>query len=261
MISLRLESAAYGGTRVLRAIDLTVKPGQLVVLVGINGGGKTTLLRCLAGLHREFTGECRLADRPFADWSPTERARHLAFLPQSSVPGFSFRVREVLAMGRYAFDDAPENLAERIKCSAAEFDLEHLLSRQVDCLSGGEWQRVALARTFLQDAALLILDEPTAHLDLPHRFRSFASCRHAADAGRAVLCATHDFDAALEYADRVVVLHGGTLWADGTVSDVFNDDLLRTLFGTAPVRFSPHPISGRPQLVVDVRALNREDTK
>ncbi len=261
MLRIKLQSAYYDtpGTAVLRELSFELQQGEMVMLLGTNGCGKSTLLKCLAGLHSQMQGERQLDGRDFEQWSLRERAQRLSYLPQSLSPGFSFRAEEVILLSRYHMAEEQARAgaggglteqARRLAEVAAVMEVGDLLQRHVDELSGGEWQRVALARTLMQDATLLLLDEPTAHLDLTHRLSLFEHCRELARGGKGILCATHDLDAALEYADRIVVLHQGGVVANGKPDDVINDGLIAKVFGAAPVDVLANPLSGRPQLVI-----------
>lgn len=243
---------------VLKDVAVSLSAGEFVVLLGANGCGKSTLLRCLSGIHQEFEGSIRLEGKLLGEWSLSERAGRISYLPQSVAPGFSFTVEEVILLSRYRdYGNTTEaDWSERVHQAASLMEVTPLLTRRVDELSGGEWQRVAIARMFAQDANGLLLDEPTAHLDLAHRVALFRHCRAWARAGKAVLCATHDMDAALEFADRIIVLHDGGVHADGTVNEVMTKDLLNTVFATACVGIGEHPLSARPQLF-----LRADETK
>lgn len=226
-----------------------------MVLVGANGCGKSTLLKCMAGLHRNMQGENLLEGRGMESWQPAERAERVAYLPQSMAPGFSFTAREVILLSRYhkIGRDLKEDQARKLKEVASALEVDSLLDRNVDELSGGEWQRVAIARTLMQEARLLLLDEPTAHLDLSHRIALFQYCRELSrsdNGGKGVLCVSHDLDAALEYADRIIVLHQGTVLAEGDPAEIMTEQLLEKVFGAAPVSLQANPLTGRPQLVI-----------
>ncbi|MGF1678600.1 MAG: ABC transporter ATP-binding protein [Candidatus Methylacidiphilales bacterium] len=250
VLEMRLEEVGYttrGVTSpVLHHVDFTLQAGTFTVVLGQNGSGKSTLMRCAAGLHTISRGECLWRGQSPHLIKGEARARLVAYLGQSPTPVFGFLGREVVQLSRYAFADQHEEKASRMEEAAACWDVQDLLHRRVDRLSGGEWQRLALARTWMQDAEILMLDEPTSHLDLAHRLRFFELSRAAARAGKTVLCATHDLDPAWEYADRVLVLHGGTLRADGAVQDVIVESLVREVFGEVPARLANNPQSGRP---------------
>lgn len=254
MLQLDLKSAAYttAGAPVLQEFSLELKSGEFIALLGANGCGKTTLLKCLAGLHTQMSGTCQLDGSELAEWSLPERAQRLSYLPQSVTPAFSFLAAEVIRLARYHVDqdETPAEQEKRLQEVARLMEVDDLLQRHVDELSGGEWQRVAIARTMMQDAEFVLLDEPTAHLDLAHRLSLFQHCRHMARTGKGILCATHDLDAALEYADRIVVLREGRVAADGRPDEVMTSDMMKKVFGAAPVEIRQNPLSLRPQIVL-----------
>jgi len=229
-LSFSIAAAGYPGHQVLDSVSATLPTGQFVALLGANGEGKTTLLRCLAGLHRTERGSVRFNGVPIDQGNPQERAARLAFCPQSSPPSFPFRVDEVLSLARYGRRESPAEIKKQVLACARKHRLHALLGRPIDTLSGGEWRRVCLARTFLQDSACVLLDEPTAHLDLGHRLECFEACRKQASRGKCVLVATHDLETILEFADRFLVLHGGRLIADGPAREVVTEELLERIF-------------------------------
>jgi len=250
MISFRIESAGYTGDCVLSDLEGVIREGEFTVILGMNGGGKSTFLRCLAGLHRDMQGRVEVDGEHLSELTSEQRARAVAFLPQSTQPAFAFLGSEVIALARYATGQPAGDFQDDLVAMAEQFGVEDFLSRRVDSLSGGEWQRIALARTFFQDARALLLDEPTAHLDLGHRLQAFDRCRQSAREGKAVLVATHDLDSAFEFADRLLFIKQGRLVADGTPQKVVTPELIEDVFGRAPIDVQANPFSQRPQLVV-----------
>ena len=227
-------SVTLGGARILHAVDLRVRPGEVVALVGPNGAGKSTLLRALAGLL-PADGEARLLGRAVGDWSARERGQRLALVRQATDLTAAFTVREVVALGR-----AP-HLGWLAQPSPADRDivdgaldamgLRDLAGRQVPTLSGGEQQRTLLAQALAQDPAVLLLDEPTAHLDIRHQLDLLARVRRQSRQGRAVVAALHDLGLAARFADRIAMLSRGRLVADGPPADVLTPALLHDVFG------------------------------
>jgi len=250
MIEFSIESAGYGGPPVLKEVKGELHSGEFTAILAMNGGGKSTLLRCLAGLHRSMQGEIRVEGQTIRSLSPQERADSMAFLPQSTQPAFAYQGREVIALGRYATGHGTRHHADDLSCVARRFEVEAFLDRRVDSLSGGEWQRIALARTFYQDARMLLLDEPTAHLDLSHRLATFEFCRQSAMEGKTVLAATHDLELAFEFADRLLFLKEGTTALDGAPEDVVTEKNIQDVFGKAGIQVGKNPFSQRPQLIV-----------
>ena len=226
-----------GGRRreVLRGVDLAVRPGELLVLVGTNGSGKTTLLRLLAGVLAPRAGELELFGRPAAAWSRIELARRVAVLPQGLELPAGFRVGELVAMGRLPharawFGSTAED-DEAVERALVDADALELAGRTADELSGGERQRVLVAMALAQEPQLLLLDEPTLHLDLAHQLAVLETIRRLrAQRGIAVVAVLHDLALAAAVAPRVAVLDRGRLVADGAPSAVLSPGLIRRVF-------------------------------
>ena len=228
-----------GGRDVLTGVTLRIEPGEAVALVGPNGAGKTTLLRMLAGLV-PHTGEVRLDGWPVRRMDARERARRVALVRQQTALPVDFTVREVVEMGRAPHVAWAGRLgaADRaaVDAALAAADLGGLAGRSVRQLSGGEQQRVGLAQALAQDTPVLLLDEPTAHLDVRHQMEMLGRARALADSGRTVVAALHDLDRAVAFAGRLVVLSAGRIAADGPPGAVLTEALLAAVFG---VRAAP----------------------
>ncbi|MGW6768963.1 heme ABC transporter ATP-binding protein [Streptomyces sp. NPDC055037] len=251
-----------GQREVLRGVGLDARAGEVLALVGPNGAGKSTLLAALAADLRPDRGEVRIAGRPAHDWSAPELALRRAVLPQAATLSFPFPVAEVVRMGRApwagtALEDEDEDEAAVAGAMAATETTE-FAARPFSALSGGERARVALARVLAQRAPLLLLDEPTAALDLRHQELVLRVCRERAAAGDAVVVVLHDLGLAAAHADRTAVLHEGAVAAVGPPADVFRDELLSRVY-RQPVEVFPHPRTGVP-LVVPKRARDRKAT-
>ena len=223
---------------VLRSVDLTLARGELVALVGTNGSGKTTLLRLLTGILRPDAGMVRFDGRPVAEWRRWDLARRVAVLPQQLDLPVGFRVSELVEMGR-----APH--ARRLFASTADDDRAiaraladagalELADRYAEELSGGERQRLLVAMALAQEPDLLLLDEPTLHLDLAHQVALLSAIRRLRDQrGLTVLAVLHDLNLAAAFAPRVAVLDEGRVVADGPPAEVLTPDLVRRVFGVA----------------------------
>ncbi|WP_167479404.1 heme ABC transporter ATP-binding protein [Nocardia arthritidis] len=242
-----------GSLRVLDGVEFAVAAGEIVALVGPNGAGKSTLLAALAGELTPSAGVVELDGRSLAHWSPLDMARRRAVLPQSHTVGFPFTAREVVAMGRAPWQrtELRERDTERIAAAMAAADVEHLATRPFPALSGGERARVALARVLAQDTGTLLLDEPTAALDLGHQESVLRLAAERAAAGAAVVVVLHDLGLAAAYADRVAVLESGRIAADGPPRQVLTTELLTRVY-RHPVEVLDHPVTGA-QLVLPVR--------
>jgi iron complex transport system ATP-binding protein len=232
---------AYRGRTVLDAISLEVRCGELVGLVGVNGSGKSTLLRLLAGVLPLQGGSVQVQGTDFSLLGRRELAREITLVPQETRIDFDFTVREVVAMGRtpYLGRFSPESEADRAAIGHAleATATSSLADRLVPELSGGERQRVHLARALAQQARCILLDEPTAHLDLAHQHECLQLVQRYTQQGGAVVVALHDLALAARFCTRLVVLSGGRLVTQGPPEEVVTEpNLLRYFSLTARVR-------------------------
>ncbi|MET9828780.1 heme ABC transporter ATP-binding protein [Streptomyces sp. NPDC006385] len=242
-----------GPRTVLHGVSVTVRAGEVLALVGPNGAGKSTLLSALAADLPAAEGVVRIHGRPATDWTAPELALRRAVLPQSATLSFPFAVEDVVRMGRapHASSPAEDDLAVAEAMAATE--VTAFAVRPFSALSGGERARVALARVLAQRAPLLLLDEPTAALDLRHQELVLRLCRERARAGDAVVVVLHDLGLAAAYAHRVAVLRAGRVAADGPPAEVFCEGLLSEVYDQ-PVEVLPHPRTGA-LLVTPLRNL------
>lgn len=236
-----------GDRTVLREVSVYATPGELVALVGPNGAGKSTLLSALSGDVSPATGTVTLGDRPLRDWSTVELARVRAVLPQNQTVAFPFTVAEVVRMGRAPYHRRPEADDDDAVVAAAmtEMGIDDLAGRRHPSLSGGEQARVAFARVLAQSTPVLLLDEPTAALDV--RFQELvlrAVARRVRDGATAVVV-VHDLALAAAYATRVVLLHHGEVVTDGPPAAVLTPEQLTRVY-EHPIEVIPHPESGAP---------------
>jgi cobalamin transport system ATP-binding protein len=252
---LRVEdlTVRYGDRTALQRVSLEVRAGEFVALTGPNGSGKSSLLRAALGLVPAAGGSVRLAGAPVGELSVRERARRVAWVPQEEIPRDNVRVLEYALFGRYAHVPpfARESSHDRALAWAAlrDADLADRAASGVLELSGGERQRLLLARALLQSDRLLLLDEPTAHLDIGHELDLLDRVRRRVrSSGGAVLAAMHDLNLAARFADRIVVLSRGRRIEDGPPAEVLTPALLREVWGVdADLRRDPR--HGLPYLV------------
>jgi iron complex transport system ATP-binding protein len=234
----------------LEAVPFSLAAGDLVAVVGPNGSGKTTLLRALVGLVRPAQGEVTISSRPLAIWTPRDLARQVGVVAQREEAVFPLKVRETVALGRYAHlgpVSAPGATDESvIDESMRRADVHALADRRTDTLSGGEWQRVRVARALAQEPRALLLDEPTASLDIRHEMEVLELARRLCGDGLGILLVTHHLNLAARYADRLLLLHHGRVAATGTASDVLRPDILSPVFEW-PVAVATW--DGAPQIV------------
>lgn len=245
-LSARGITVKLGGKTVLQHVDLPVKAGEVLALVGPNGAGKSTLLAALAGDIALQHGEILLAGEPLHRWKPEELALRRAVLLQQVQLSFPFNVLEVVQMGRapWSNTEVSENDDELVSAAMLATDVTDFASRKFSQLSGGEKARVALARVLAQDTNVLMLDEPTAALDLRHQELVLQVARERAQSGRAVVVVLHDLNLAAGYADKVAVLEAGRLAALGTPEEVLTEELLSRVYQYS-VDVMAHPVSGR----------------
>ncbi|GLY05085.1 heme ABC transporter ATP-binding protein [Actinoplanes sp. NBRC 101535] len=245
-------TVGLGGRSVVDGVDLHADPGEVVALVGPNGAGKSTLLAALAG-DVTHGGRVEISGKGVREYRPLELARLRSVLPQKATLSFPFAAGEVIAMGRAPWAGCPEAADDAAAITEAMrlTDTATFAERPFPQLSGGEQARVALARVLAQRTPVLLLDEPTAALDLRHQELVMGAARARASAGAAVIVVLHDLGLAAAYADRVCVLEAGRVRAVGDPDEVFTGELLSAVY-QHPVEVMPHPRSGAP-LVVPVR--------
>lgn len=237
MIATEALCVRVGAKTLLDRISLSVSAGETIALVGPNGAGKSTLLRAISGEIAASDGAVALKGRSPRAWKPRELALHRAVLSQSITVTFPFTVAEIVAMG--AGEGQRRDTAKLVEAALAEVDLEGFADRIINTLSGGEQQRAHFARVLVQLACgerahgpgILMLDEPTASLDLRHQLDIVASIRRCNARGVTVVAIVHDLNLAALWADRIVVLGNGQVAADGPPRDTITDDILARVFG------------------------------
>lgn len=239
---------AFGDVEVLDGVDLAVEAGEFVGLVGPNGAGKTTLLRTVNGALAPDAGEVFVGDDRIHDLSSRATSRRVATVPQDTSVRFAFDVADVVAMGRTPhrsrFSSDPDQIAH-VDAALERTETAHLRDRRVDTLSGGERQRVFIARALAQDAPSLVLDEPTASLDVNHATQTLALVRELADEDRAVLAAIHDLESAARFCDRLALVHDGRIVDQGEPANVLTTEALETAFDARGV-VTTNPVTDSP---------------
>jgi ABC-type cobalamin/Fe3+-siderophores transport system ATPase subunit len=218
----------------LTDVELTMGDGDLVAIAGPNGCGKTTLVRALLGMVPLQRGSVTLDDTPVSHWRRAELAQIVALVPQREETPFSWRVEEMVGFGRYARRGplSPMTQEDRraVEQALTRCDVSGLAQRRVETLSGGEWQRVRIARALAQEPRLLVLDEPTASLDLGHEMELFELVSGLVAEGLAALVVSHHLNMLARYAGRMLLLDGGRTAAAGSPADVMQAELLSRVF-------------------------------
>ena len=238
------------GRTILDDASIEIHAGEIHALVGPNGAGKSTLFGVLAGDVGAQAGTVEIDDVPIAQIKPRLLAQQRAVLLQENAVTFPFTAEQVVRMGRtpWARTPAADEDDERISDAMSQTEVVPLSARAVPSLSGGERARVALARVIAQSTGILLLDEPTAALDLKHHEDVMRLIRARADAGAAVAIVLHDLNAALAHADRVTLLSAGRVTATGTAAEVLTAARIEQVYGQA-VDVFPHPTTGVPLVV------------
>ncbi len=245
-------SVAAGDKLLIEDISISARPGEITAIAGPNGAGKSTLLKALAGDLEAASGAILLDGRPLSAYRPRDLARLRAVLPQQTLLTFAFTVEEVVAMGRHphhgaATGDHASNQAA-IEQAMQTTETTPLAQRTYPTLSGGEQSRANLARVLAQETPVLLLDEPTAALDIRHQHLVLDIARELADAGATVVAVLHDLNLAAVYADQLILLDWGRVAASGPPREVLTAERLRSVFA-CPVAIVSHPVHDCPLVI------------
>lgn len=256
-------TCAYNNLPVVSEISLEARPGEVLALIGPNGVGKSTLLRTMARLMRPAEGSVVLVDRDLWQTSARDTARQLAFAPQTGGETWAATVEQVVALGRAPHRGWLLPLTEHdrqvTRQAIAMVGLEPMRERIATELSGGEQQRVVLARVLAQEPSVLLLDEPTSNLDIKYQTDILSLVRRLAhQKGIAVVASLHDLNLAAIYADRVALLSEGGLSAVGTPAQVFTSERLSRVYGV-PILVMKHPLRDTPFILPDIDTMENID--
>ena len=236
VVSVRAATFRYGQQEVLKGLDLDIYRGEVLAILGPNGCGKTTLLRCIGGASHVLAGSVRLGDVDVGSLLPPDRARKIGFLFQEHTPAFPLAVRDVVVMGRAPHlgifgSPGPSDFAMADE-ALARVGMAHLRHRPYTQVSGGERQLVLLARTLAQKPDVILLDEPTAHLDFHNQVLTLGIIRSLAAEGITMVMTTHDPNHALWFGGRAALMKSGRFVAVGRASDVITDTTLSATYDT-----------------------------
>ena len=273
MLKIQNLTAGYGNKPVIRNISFTVLPGEVVGIIGPNGAGKTTLFRVISGILKPASGEVRYERRSLVEIPLKERARKIAVLPQTLPLTFAFTVEDFVLLGRLPHLDRWQAIGDEDRQVALDMmrltEVSALRNRYITELSGGELQRVLLAQALTQEPQLLLLDEPTSHLDIGHQVEimdlirrlnkncelRMADCElenpksEIRNPKLTILMVLHDLNLAGEYCDRLILLSAGEIYAMGTPHDILTYQNIEAVYKTVVV-VKDNPITGRPHIIL-----------
>jgi iron complex transport system ATP-binding protein len=261
MLNIEGLNVSYGPRRILHAVSLALETGQMTALIGPNGSGKSTLVRAVSGVIPAESGRIQAEDVDLRTLSPQARARHLAVVPQAVLMPPAFTVWETVLLGRTPYLNFLGQISPRDEQAARQalikVDAEQLSDRRVGELSGGEQQRVLLARALAQETPILLLDEPTSNLDLHYQVGFMETLRVLTRTEHlAVLIALHDLNLAARYADQVALLVEGEIQAAGTPRQVLTPDLISAAYHL-PVQVLQHPFLDSLLVLPEDRSAER----
>jgi iron complex transport system ATP-binding protein len=255
MLEIDSLTVGYGDHEVLRDVSVIIQPGEILAIVGPNGVGKSTLVRALSGVNLIRSGRVKVNGQDVARLTTQQRARIMAVVPQARELPAAFTVYQTVLLGRTPYlswlGKAGMHDHAMVNLSLERTDLASMANRRIGELSGGEQQRVLLARSLAQDTPILLLDEPTTHLDLQHQSNLLNLVRLLSqEKNISVLMVLHDLNLAGLYADRVALMANGGVYALGKPAEVLTSQNLSTVY-RIPVDVIPHPEYGTPLVLPD----------
>ncbi|NOQ97131.1 MAG: ATP-binding cassette domain-containing protein [Calditrichae bacterium] len=253
MIKLESVEFSYQQKKVLHNIQLSVTPGEFVGLIGPNGAGKSTLLKLIDRILHPGSGRISVRNKPLESYTRKELARIMGYVQQNFSTAYNYSVMDIILMGRFPYQRVwtfESRLDREIALKAMETtDCIHLKEREFATLSGGEKQLVILASALAQEPDILLLDEPTAALDLKHQFHFYQILKKLQfQQQKTVISVTHDVNLASQFCNRIIILKDGTVRADGPVKEVLQAQLIQEIYGI-PVQVIPHPESNLPVIL------------
>ena len=244
----------YGATRIVQDLSFSPPPGKVTALIGPNGCGKSTLLKAFARILTPQSGSLSLDGKAYRDLSARDLARKVAFLPQVLPIPEGVSVRQLVAYGRSPHNSLWGRLSgadqHSVEQALQRMELETLADRPLSDLSGGQRQRAWLAMILAQDAAIVLLDEPTTYLDISHQVELLDLMRALSAEGKTVITVLHDINQACRYADHLAVMQAGRLVASGAPGDVLNAELVCRVFDVQ-VQIMREPVAGTPMCIVE----------
>ena len=261
MIRIEHLSFAYGETKILKDVNLEADAGKLVALIGPNGAGKSTLFKCILKFLKNYEGRVLLDGRDMKEMSRAEIAGKIAYIPQTTIPVFNYDVLDIVLMGMTGglklLETPKKEHIEKAESVLRDLGIEHLKNRGFGRISGGERQLVLLARAMVQNAGILIMDEPTANLDYGNQLRVMERIQGLARDGYTVILSTHNPEHALLFADLSFVLQNGEVRAAGPSKEVLTEDMMRQLYNVDVKLMDISTGDDQSRVCVPVRSLRR----
>jgi iron complex transport system ATP-binding protein len=256
MLKIQNLTVNYGERTILRDIQLEVRSGEIVALIGPNGAGKSTLIRAVSGVIPIRGGNIFVDQKDVTTLSTMERARHISVVPQILSMPPAFTVWETVLLGRTPYLNFLGQTSAKDEALARQaleqVDAIHLIEKRMDEISGGEQQRILLARTLAQDTPILLMDEPTTHLDLSHQIDLLKLIRQQArEKNLTVLVALHDLNLASMFADRIAIVQNGLLCVAGTPQETLTSKIINLIY-QVPVHIVSHPETGAPLIIPEI---------
>ncbi len=242
---------SYNTKEIIKGISFSLEHGEFLGIIGPNGAGKSTILRILAGILKPKMGKIYIFNQNIYNMKRKSLAQKIAFVPQETHFGLNFSVEDIVAMGRFPYQDAfqRENKMDReaIEHALSYVNVMQFRKRPVNSLSSGERQRVVLARALAQEPAILLLDEPTSHLDLHHQNAIMELLKKLNSEGMSVIIVNHDLNLACLYCQRLVLMHEGCIYSEGAPESLINVETLKRVYRTE-VKIIQHPHKNVPQI-------------
>jgi iron complex transport system ATP-binding protein len=257
MLKINNLTVFYGDRQILHNIQLEVHSGEIVAMLGPNGAGKSTLIRSISGVIPIRNGNIFVDQKDVTTLSIMERARHISVVPQAVSMPPAFTVWETVLLGRTPYLNFLGQTSAKDEAIARQaleqVDAIHLIEKRMDEISGGEQQRVLLARTLAQDTPILLMDEPTTHLDLSHQVDLLKLItKQAREKNLTVLIALHDLNLASMFADRIAIVQNGQLCVAGTPQETLTSEIINSVY-KVPVQVVSHPQTGAPFVIPDIQ--------
>ncbi len=263
MLKIEQLTGGYGGKPIIKDVNFSVKKGEFFGILGPNGSGKTTLLKMLSGVHPITSGSISMKGKQLHAYTAKELARVLAVLPQTMEQSYTYSVKEVVSLGRYAyqrgfFKTLSAEDERKITDAMQQVNISKFANKSIHALSGGERQRTYLAQALAQEPELLLLDEPTNHLDLSHQKNLLDTLRKwTEEKGLTILAVFHDLDLASLYCDRLLMLHDGHVHSLATPAEVLREEAIEHVYKTKTKRLI-HPERSRPLMTILPKKLKSE---